>query len=87
MFLAAAILGLMIWAYLLLARGQFWRIRIAAALPDPVGPPARIAVIVPARDEADVIGRAITSLLKQSGSNVLHIFLVDDGSSDGTWPA
>ncbi|HZD95790.1 MAG TPA: glycosyltransferase, partial [Candidatus Sulfotelmatobacter sp.] len=44
----------------------------------------RIAVIIPARDEAHVIGRAIRSLLLQTGALSLHIFLVDDGSSDNT---
>src|SRR5262249_51183447 len=84
MLIAAAILSLMIWAYLLLARGQFWRIRSVSTPPEKELLPARIAAIVPARDEADVVGRAITSLLTQTGPNLLHIFLVDDASSDGT---
>ena len=46
--------------------------------------PARIAVIVPARNEADVVGRAVSSLLRQTGQNSIHIFLVDDGSTDST---
>ncbi|MGC2697921.1 MAG: glycosyltransferase, partial [Candidatus Angelobacter sp.] len=46
--------------------------------------PAQVAVIVPARNEADVVGRAITSLLHQAGSHSMQIFLVDDGSSDNT---
>ena len=41
-------------------------------------------MIIPARNEADVIGWAIQSLLQQSGPNTLHIFLVDDASMDGT---
>ncbi len=43
-----------------------------------------IAVIIPARNEADVIGRSITSLLRQSCADALHIFVVDDNSTDGT---
>ena len=83
MLFAAAILTLLIWVYLLLARGEFWRVQEppAGLLR---GNPARIAVVIPARDEADVIGRAVTSLLQQRGMHLLHIFLVDDGSSDGT---
>ncbi len=46
--------------------------------PEPV-----IAVVIPARNEADVIGRAVASLLRQSGCD-LHIFVVDDNSTDGT---
>jgi hopene-associated glycosyltransferase HpnB len=74
----------LIWGYLLFGRGGFWRIQHAAT-PLPANQiPARIAVIIPARNEADVIGRAIISLLRQSGTNSIHIFLVDDSSTDGT---
>lgn len=44
----------------------------------------RVAVIIPARNEADVIAQSITSLLNQSGNNRIHIFLVDDSSADST---
>jgi hopene-associated glycosyltransferase HpnB len=84
MLIASGILTLLIWGYLLLGRGDFWRIQ-HAALPSPANEtPARIAVIIPARNEADVVGRTITSLLRQTGKNSIHIFLVDDGSTDGT---
>src|ERR1700735_2309016 len=84
MLFAAGILSLLIWIYLLFGRGGFWRIQHAAT-PLPANEiPARIAVIIPARNEADVIGRAITSLLRQSGPDSIHIFLVDDSSTDGT---
>src|SRR4051812_18720251 len=79
--LLAGVLTIFIWLYLLFARGQFWRIRTAVAAS---GPPARIAIIIPARNEADVIARAIGSLLQQTGGHSLHIFLVDDASSDNT---
>lgn len=84
MLIAAGVFSLLIWGYLLLARGQFWRVPSAAA-PLKAGPlPAQVAVIIPARDEADVVGSAVTSLLRQTGNNAIHIYLVDDGSSDGT---
>jgi hopene-associated glycosyltransferase HpnB len=73
-----------IWLYLLLARGGFWRIRDTETGETPAPPESRIAVVVPARNEADVVGRAIASLLKQQCPGVLHIFLVDDQSEDGT---
>ena len=41
-------------------------------------------MIIPARNEADVVGRAIRSLLQQTGDQKIHIFLVDDASTDGT---
>jgi hopene-associated glycosyltransferase HpnB len=43
-----------------------------------------IAVIIPARNEADVIGKSVASLLRQSCVDSLHIFVVDDNSRDGT---
>jgi hopene-associated glycosyltransferase HpnB len=97
MLFAAGVLSLLIWGYLIVGRGGFWRIRPAAppfCLPatslqeKPANEnPARIAVIIPARNEADVVGRAISSLLRQNGPNSIHIFLVDDGSTDSTTQA
>ena len=74
---------LTIWIYLLFGRGFFWRTNVA---PVPAPPPAwpRIAAIVPARDEADSIARAIGSLLAQDYPGELSVVLVDDHSSDGT---
>ena len=40
--------------------------------------------VVPARNEADVVGRAIASLAKQQYGGEFHIVLVDDHSDDGT---
>src|SRR5215470_9638345 len=80
-----AILSALVWLYLFLLHGNFWQIRrIVAVAPTSRGKPLRIAVVVPARDEADVVGRAITSLLNQSGGHAIHVFLVDDASSDST---
>jgi hopene-associated glycosyltransferase HpnB len=87
MLIAAGVLSCFIWAYLVLARGGFWRIHPSTSPQQSFGNsnPVRIAVIIPARNEAGVVGRAIRSLLQQSGGrNALHIFLVDDGSTDGT---
>jgi hopene-associated glycosyltransferase HpnB len=41
-------------------------------------------VVIPARDEAEVIGEALDSLLAQQYDGPLAIFVVDDASSDGT---
>ena len=43
-----------------------------------------MAVIVPARNEAEVIGRAVSSLLRQDFDGELRLFVVDDNSTDGT---
>ena len=45
---------------------------------------ASLAVIIPARNEADVISASIQSLLRQEYAGPLHVFLVDDESTDGT---
>jgi hopene-associated glycosyltransferase HpnB len=86
MLIAAGVLTLFIWVYLVLARGGFWRIHPAAPPQETLGNtnPVRIAVVIPARNEADVVGRAILSLLQQTGRHKIHIFLVDDASTDGT---
>jgi hopene-associated glycosyltransferase HpnB len=85
MALFVAALPVFIWSYLLLARGGFWRIE--PNLPH-VGADLRLArkvvVIIPARDEAALIGTAVGSLLRQRFAGSLQIILVDDGSSDGT---
>lgn len=81
-----AALSLAVWLYLLLARGWFWRMRERAAGADAranSGAPAVVAVI-PARNEAAVVGRALASLAAQQYDGPFHIVLVDDGSTDGT---
>jgi hopene-associated glycosyltransferase HpnB len=78
-------LSLAVWIYLLFARGQFWRMRIDDLRPSGTPPPTgRVAVVVPARNEAQVIGQTIQSLLRQNYKGPVHFFLVDDHSSDGT---
>ena len=83
-FLAAV--SFIIWIYLALARGGFWKIPRSTGLA-PLQPAANslplVAAVVPARNEADVVGQCITSLLLQRDVR-MHIFLVDDGSTDGT---
>ena len=71
------------WIYLLAFRGAFWRIeRDDLALE--AAPPRSVVAVIPARDEADVIGGAVTSLLAQDFAGRLDIVIVDDHSSDGT---
>jgi hopene-associated glycosyltransferase HpnB len=81
----AGLITLLIWTYLLLARGAFWQtIRCTAPESTTKTAPGLIAVIIPARNEAEVISRSILSLLSQTCSESLHVFLVDDGSTDST---
>jgi hopene-associated glycosyltransferase HpnB len=81
-----AALSCVIWIYLIAARGHFWHVRRFPMLRDlpRVGREARVAVIVPARNEADLIAQPIQSLLAQDYPGPLHIYVVDDQSSDNT---
>ncbi len=80
---ALALLALAIWLYLLLGRGFFWRARLPAPAPAPARWPSVVA-IVPARNEAAVVGDAVASLLAQDYAGHFAVVLVDDHSSDGT---
>ena len=78
-------LPLAVWLYLLLGRGFFWRLRErdTAPVPTPEAWPSVVAV-VPARNEADVIGHSLASLLAQDYPGEFRVVLVDDQSDDGT---
>lgn len=81
----AGLLSLLIWVYLLTAWGGFWR--VSRMYPPPVSPEKMsgpVVAVIPARNEAEVIAPVIASLLGQTRVASIHIFLVDDGSSDGT---
>jgi len=79
-----AALALAIWLYLVFARGGFWlgRERDDSNPPDPTVPP-QVAIVVPARNEADNIAQSVASLLSQDYP-ALSLVLVDDDSDDGT---
>ncbi|MFZ0500453.1 MAG: glycosyltransferase [Steroidobacteraceae bacterium] len=87
---AAAAVPVAIWLYLLLARGGFWRVSRALPSHPPlatnsaVASERRIIAVVPARNEAEGIGAAVSSLLAQALKPPLHVIVVDDGSTDGT---
>ncbi|MFJ9810403.1 glycosyltransferase [Streptomyces sp. NPDC101158] len=83
-----AIASLAVWGWLLLGQGFFWR--TDQRLPAPVGTaPERwpaVVVVVPARDEAEVLPLSLPSLLAQDYPGRAEVILVDDGSTDGTGP-
>ena len=84
MFTVIGTISLAIWIYLAVAHGGFWQSR-KFMLPEGEGEPhaVRVAAVVPARDEAVVVARCVTSLLSQKDVE-LELFLVDDNSTDGT---
>ena len=85
-------LSLAIWLVLEFFRGGFWRAdqRLSDSEPRSYWP--SVAAIIPARDEAPTIGRAVASLMRQNYAGPIHVIVVDDGSDDdtaaaaGDWP-
>ena len=78
-------LSLIAWVYLLCRRGGFWRADtfLGDNTPTPAIWPEVIA-IVPARTEFELIGPAVSSLLKQNYPGPFAVILADDHSSDNT---
>lgn len=78
------VVSLAAWCWLLLCQGFFWRTDVR--LPPRREPDAwpSVCVVVPARDEAGVLPASLPSLLTQDYPGRAEIFLVDDGSTDGT---
>jgi hopene-associated glycosyltransferase HpnB len=79
-----AALSAAVWLYLILGRGRFWHFREASPEGTLPHPAPSIVAVVPARNEAETVGRAIGSLAGQRYPGAFHIVLVDDASSDGT---
>lgn len=79
-----AVGSLAAWVWLLLGQGFFWRTdqRLPRREP-PAGWPS-VAIVVPARDEADMLPVSLPSLLAQDYPGRAEIILVDDCSKDGT---
>ncbi|WP_055489441.1 glycosyltransferase [Streptomyces sp. TP-A0356] len=79
-----AVASLAAWLWLLLGQGFFWRTDLR--LPPRGEPDAwpSVCVVVPARDEAAVLAHSLPSLLAQDYPGHAEIFLIDDGSTDGT---
>jgi hopene-associated glycosyltransferase HpnB len=86
-----SLLPLLLWVYLVFAHGRFWasapELLAAPAMPAAPAAPEEfpdVDIVVPARDEAQTIGRAIASLVSQDSAGNFRIILVDDDSSDAT---
>ncbi len=80
-----AALSLAIWVYVLAGRGAFWKLHKSVMHEgSSTSIQARVVAIVPARNEAAVIGRAVQSLLRQQIDPKLRVIVVDDASEDDT---
>ncbi|MGD0702868.1 MAG: glycosyltransferase [Trebonia sp.] len=84
----AGVVSAAAWIYLVAAHGGFWR--TGQRLPTgraggawPASWPAVVAV-VPARNEADSLPATLPGLLAQDYPGEFRVFVVDDGSDDGT---
>ena len=80
-------LTLLIWIVLTFFRGAFWQLRafdddIAPHRSPPVWP--RVLCVMPARNEAETIARAVSSLAGQEYPGEFRIVIVDDHSEDAT---
>jgi hopene-associated glycosyltransferase HpnB len=76
---------LVIWLYLLFARGGFW---LAGERDDDVtvgeGAWPAVTAVIPARDEAECIGTTVAALLRQDYLGEFSVIVVDDQSRDAT---
>src|SRR5580700_4799903 len=85
----ACIAAAVVWAYLVLGHGGYWRTgqrlppAAAAAAAATVRWPDVVAVI-PARNEAAMLPAVLPTLLGQDYPGALTVILVDDCSTDGT---
>ncbi|WP_198912301.1 glycosyltransferase [Parvularcula mediterranea] len=82
--LVLTLLSLSVWLVLLFGRSWFWRAdQVLPAAEPPEDWPA-VAVIIPARDEAETIGRVVQRHRQSGYPGDLRIFVCDDHSSDDT---
>ncbi|MET9221948.1 MULTISPECIES: glycosyltransferase [unclassified Streptomyces] len=76
--------SLLAWVWLVVGQGGFWRTDVRLPRRGALDEWPSIAIVVPARDEAEVIGVSLPSLLAQEYPGHAEVFLIDDGSTDGT---
>ena len=78
--------ALLAWGWLTLFRGRFWatdqRLEVLKAKEGGSWP--GVVAVIPARNESEVIGQTIPTVLGQRYPGALSVYLVDDRSSDGT---
>jgi hopene-associated glycosyltransferase HpnB len=81
---ALAGVALLVWVWLALFRGLFWRTdqRLPAGAEIERWP--SVGIVVPARDEGEVLPLTLPTLLGQQYPGSARVVLVDDDSTDGT---
>jgi hopene-associated glycosyltransferase HpnB len=81
------IIALAIWLHLFFGRGWFWRVRKLDAdrgQVERLSDWPNVVAVVPARNEAETIGRVVASLAHQDYPGTFSVVVVDDHSEDGT---
>lgn len=86
---AFGIITLAVWLHLFFGRGGYWRVGKADFDGDrpekeEVSRWPKVVAVVPARNEAETIGRTVSSLLQQGYPGAFSIVVVDDHSEDET---
>jgi hopene-associated glycosyltransferase HpnB len=83
-FFGLLVLSALVWSVLLFLPWHPWRVREVLEVGEPTAAVdlSDLTVVIPARNEAEVIG-AMLAALRQQGSG-LRVVLVDDGSNDAT---
>ncbi|MEN9207805.1 MAG: glycosyltransferase [Gloeomargarita sp. GMQP_bins_120] len=78
-------LAALVWLTLALGRGRFWRADQVLPTTFPNLPQwPGVAVLIPARNEAETLPQTLPSLCRQDYAGHLEIWLIDDQSDDGT---
>lgn len=78
-----SIFAALAWVYLIAFHGRFWSSSPVLEQRIPAGY-AKVAVIVPARNEAENIRGSVRSLLAQDYPAEMSVIVVDDNSTDET---
>jgi hopene-associated glycosyltransferase HpnB len=81
---AIAGISLLIWVSLACFRGRFWRFRERLMPWSERIAQHSVTAVIPARDEALYIARAVGSLKAQQFDGAFRVVVADDQSSDGT---
>ena len=76
-------LALIIWLYLIIFHGQFWLCNQYLKENKLVDSP-KISVIIPARNEAEVLPISLTSIANQDYQGEFNVNLINDQSTDNT---
>lgn len=91
MFIAwiAVVASLAAWIFLLFFRGGYWRVRPSLDSVDRAGPERRaewpsVVAVIPARNEAGILGDVLPTVLEQDYPGSFHVMLIDDRSDDAT---